>query len=97
LDTSFRFAMDYDLWVRLTKFAPLRYLPGRLWANFRLHSNSKTILSDAECWPEMLRVHYREGGDHFSPIVIKYHLRKWIAPILMLRRKALFRKRNQYQ
>ncbi len=92
LDITFNFAMDYDLWVRLAKLAPLIYLPGRNWANFRLHSNSKTILADVECWPEMLRVHYRQGGSHFAPIVLKYHLRKMIAPLLTLRRKAMFRR-----
>ena len=91
LDTSFNFAMDYDLWVRLAKLAPLKYLPGRKWANFRLHSDSKTILADLECWPEMLRVHYREGGKRFDPIVWKYQLRKMVGPLLTLRRRAMFR------
>jgi len=91
LDISFNFAMDYDLWVRLARLAPLKYLPGKYWANFRLHSDSKTILADVECWPEMLRVHYREGGSWFSPIVFKYQLRKLVAPWMTLRRKAMFR------
>jgi glycosyltransferase involved in cell wall biosynthesis len=91
LDISFNFAMDYDLWVRLARLAPLKYLRGQNWANFRLHSDSKTILADVECWPEMLRVHYREGGNRLAPIVIKYQLRKLVAPLLTLRRKAMFR------
>jgi glycosyltransferase involved in cell wall biosynthesis len=36
LDPTFYFAMDYDLWVRLARRAPLHYHP-ELWANFRLH------------------------------------------------------------
>jgi glycosyltransferase involved in cell wall biosynthesis len=91
LDTSFNFAMDYDLWVRLAKLAPLKYLRGQNWASFRLHSDSKTILADVECWPEMLRVHYREGGSRFASIVFKYHLRKVVAPLLTLRRRMMFR------
>lgn len=91
LDCSFNFAMDYDLWVRLAKMAPLKYLHGNNWANFRLHSDSKTILADVECWPEMLRVHYREGGRRFAPIVIKYFLRKLVAPLLTLRRRSMYR------
>jgi glycosyltransferase involved in cell wall biosynthesis len=50
LDPSFYFAMDYDLWVRLARFAPLHYHP-RLWANFRLHGAGKSVVSDDRCWP----------------------------------------------
>lgn len=86
LDPSFYFAMDYDLWVRLAAKAPLLYVP-ELWAAFRLHGDAKSIASDGRCWPEMLRVHYRDGGKPFSVIVAKYWVRKLIAPVLMRRRK----------
>lgn len=81
LDPSFYFAMDYDLWVRIAKHAPIKYLPGKTWANFRIHTSSKTSVNDERGWKEMLRVHYREGGSFFSPIVAKYHLRKVIGPL----------------
>ncbi len=85
LDPSFYFAMDYDLWTRLAARAPLKYLPGQVWANFRIHSAGKTIIADDRCWPEMLRVHYRDGGSFFAPIVFKYYLRKAIRPLWMWR------------
>jgi glycosyltransferase involved in cell wall biosynthesis len=91
LDPSFYFAMDYDLWVRLAKDATLKYLPGRTWASFRLHGDAKTIEADSRCWPEMLRVHYREGGHWYEPIVWKYFLRKIAAPIIQWRRRRMFR------
>ena len=81
LDPSFYFAMDYDLWVRIAKRAPLHYLPGKTWANFRIHTSSKTNINDERGWKEMLRVHYRDGGSFFSPIVAKYYLRKIIGPL----------------
>ena len=84
LDPSFYFAMDYDLWVRLARLAPIEYVP-RLWANFRLHSLGKTVAADERCWPEMLKVHYRDGGTWFSIIVAKYFIRKVFAPIWSLR------------
>ena len=89
LDASFYFAMDYDLWVRLAQEAPLVYYP-KLWANFRLHSDAKTITSDDRCWPEMLRVHYRDGGSWFAPIILKYWLRKLVSPLINKRRRQMF-------
>lgn len=82
LDPDFYFAMDYDLWTRLARLAPFAYLPGQTWANFRLHSSGKTIAADDRCWPEMLKVHYREGGSFFAPLVAKYYVRKLVAPLL---------------
>jgi glycosyltransferase involved in cell wall biosynthesis len=90
LDPTFFFAMDYDLWVRLTKYAPMVYYPGRVWANFRLHNDGKTVAADDRCWPEMLRVHRREGGSWFSVIQFKYYLRKFLAPYINRKRKAMF-------
>lgn len=74
LDPTFYFAMDYDLWVRLSQFAPLHYHP-RLWANFRLHGGAKSLEADDRCWPEMVRVHRREGGNRFSWLTLKAAIR----------------------
>jgi glycosyltransferase involved in cell wall biosynthesis len=91
LDPSFYFAMDYDLWVRLAKAAPIQYHP-RLWANFRLHASGKSVASDDRCWPEMLRVHYREGGSPLAPIVLKAKLRSLVYARLPLRLRLLLRR-----
>lgn len=87
LDPSFYFAMDYDLWTRIAAQAELKYLRGQTWANFRIHSSGKTVAADDRCWPEMLRVHYRDGGKFFAPIVGRYYLRKALAPLLAWRLK----------
>jgi glycosyltransferase involved in cell wall biosynthesis len=81
LDPSFYFAMDYDLWTRIAARAEMRYLAGQVWANFRIHTSGKTIAADDRCWPEMLRVHYRDGGSFFAPLVVKYYIRKLFAPV----------------
>lgn len=91
LDPTFYFAMDYDLWTRLAKITEFKYLPGKTWAKFRLHSDGKTVSNDDRCWPEMLRVHYREGGGFFSWIVLKYWIRKIAAPFLNWKRRRMFR------
>jgi len=90
LDPSFYFAMDYDLWTRISARAEIKYVP-QTWANFRLHTSGKTILADDRCWPEMIRVHYRDGGSFFSTIVAKYYLRKLIAPLWNLRRRRMMK------
>jgi glycosyltransferase involved in cell wall biosynthesis len=87
LDPTFFFAMDYDLWVRIASHAAIKYLPGQTWANFRIHTSGKTIAADDRCWPEMLRVHYRDGGNKFSVIVAKYYIRKLVAPFWNWRRR----------
>ena len=92
LDPSFYFAMDYDLWTRIASKAPIKYLAGQTWANFRIHDLGKTTTQDDRCWPEMLRVHYRDGGGFFSLIVAKYYLRKVIGPLWKWRiRKSVIR------
>jgi len=89
LDSSVYFAMDYDLWVRLAKITELRYLPGRIWANFRLHGDAKTITADELCWPEMLRIHRRDGGSWFSWIYLRYLARQLLAPMIRSRRRRM--------
>lgn len=89
LDPSFYFAMDYDLWTRIAAHAPIKYFPGKNWANFRIHTASKTSLADERGWQEMIKVHYRDGGGFFSPIVAKYYLRKLIGPLWKWRVKRM--------
>jgi len=88
LDPSFYFAMDYDLWTRLAARTAIKYVP-QTWANFRLHTSGKSIAADDRCWPEMLEVHYRDGGSFFSVIVAKYYIRKLISPIWNWRRRRM--------
>jgi hypothetical protein len=83
--------MDYDLWVRLARRAPLHYTP-RLWANFRLHGRGKSVVADDRCWPEMLRVHYREGGSPLSWLVFKAHIRPLAYAWLPLKARLWLRK-----
>lgn len=94
LDPSFYFAMDYDLWTRIATRTKITYLP-QTWANFRLHTSGKTILADDRCWPEMIRVHYRNGGSFFSVIVAKYYLRKLMGPVWNWRRRKMLKKESK--
>lgn len=91
LDPSFYFAMDYDLWTRIAAKSAMKYLAGQTWANFRMHSSGKSVAADDRCWPEMLKVHYRDGGSFFAPIVAKYYVRKLIAPLWNWRRRKMLK------
>jgi glycosyltransferase involved in cell wall biosynthesis len=84
LDLSFYFAMDYDLWVRIASISPILYVR-EVWAGFRLHSDAKTLAAAARCWPEMWRVHRREGGSPLSIFGAKYALRRLVEPLMPLR------------
>ena len=90
LDPTFYFAMDYDLWTRIAACSEIKYVP-QTWANFRLHTSGKTMAADDRCWPEMIRVHYRDGGSFFSRIVAKYYIRKLIAPLWNWRRRRMLK------
>jgi hypothetical protein len=89
LDTSLYFAMDYDLWLRIAKISKIVYQP-RLWANFRLHEDAKTIHADERCWPEMLYIHRRDGGSLLSLIYIRYLLRRILAPLITKKRQRMY-------
>jgi glycosyltransferase involved in cell wall biosynthesis len=93
LDPTFHYAMDYDLWVRISAVTTLAYTTA-LWAGFRLHGESKSMTVARQCWPEMMRVHYRDGGSKFSILYAKYLLRRVVEPAMPLRmvlRRAAFR------
>jgi len=86
LDPTFYFAMDYDLWVRLAAETEVHFHP-ELWAAFRLHKQAKSISEADRCWPEMIRVHLRDGGSRFSVLYAKYLLRRLLEPLMPFRLK----------
>jgi hypothetical protein len=81
LDPSFYYAMDYDLWVRLSAVSPIAFVR-RPWADFRIHDLSKSRREAFRCWPEMMRVHFRDGGRRLSVLYAKYLVRRVVEPIM---------------
>ena len=84
LDPSFYYAMDYDLWIRISAVSPIDHYP-RVWANFRLQDSSKSMQEAHRCWPEIMRIHFRDGGTVFSLLYMKYLLRRILEPVMPLR------------
>lgn len=71
LDLSLFFSFDYDLWVKIAKVCEIRYLP-RLWADFRMHDQGKSVVNDDRCYPDMIRVADRElGRNPLSPLRVR--------------------------
>jgi glycosyltransferase involved in cell wall biosynthesis len=98
LDPTFYYAMDYELWVRIASVTPIAFVPEH-WAHFRLQSSSKSIREAYRCWPEMMRVHFRDGGTRFSLLYLKYLVRRIVEPVMPLRirfRQLRFRLTNRH-
>ena len=92
LDQTIFFAFDYDLWIRIARISRLEYLP-RLWANFRLHSEGKSVLHDDRCYPDMLQIHRREGGGWFSWLRLRMYTRRLFYAHLPLRLRLWLRQK----
>lgn len=84
LDSSFYYAMDYDLWTRIAAVSPIAF-HDQMWAHFRLQNESKSLREAYRCWPEMMRVHFRDGGSVFSILYGKYLIRRVLEPVMPLR------------
>jgi len=84
LDPSFFYAMDFDLWVRISEVSPIAFFNIPM-ANFRIHDASKSRTAARRCWPEMKRVHFRDGGSIFSAFYAKYLVRRVVEPLMPLR------------
>lgn len=65
LDESLHYAMDYDLWLRLSAEHPIHVVDGH-WANYRFHDASKSGLGFEDFYPEWFAVSRRYWGDRFS-------------------------------
>lgn len=65
LDTSLHYAMDYDLWLRLTLNHKIHVVDG-YWANYRFHDTSKSGLGFHDFLPEWYSVSQRYWGRKWS-------------------------------
>ncbi len=60
LDAGLRYCLDYDLWIRLARHAPVRYLPTTL-AQARIYPETKTASGGLERLDEIERMIRRHG------------------------------------
>jgi glycosyltransferase involved in cell wall biosynthesis len=60
-DSSLHYAMDYDLWLRLTRHANIEVVEGH-WANYRFHDTSKSGTGFGKFYREWYAVSQRYWG-----------------------------------
>jgi glycosyltransferase involved in cell wall biosynthesis len=88
LDTSYRYAMDYELWLKLGARFDVCHVDAILGA-YRYHSESKTVAEPAGFGPETIRASRKHGGRFWSPLYVDYYLpryRPWLYRILIAAR-----------
>ena len=80
LDPTYRFAMDYDLWLKLGAGFAVAHTEQVL-AAYRYHGASKTVAEPLGFGPETIRASRRHGGRRFSALYVDYYLpryRPWL-------------------
>jgi glycosyltransferase involved in cell wall biosynthesis len=82
IDNSYRYAMDYDLWLRIGMRFGARHVD-QVWGVQRLHDDAKTTRHFNEFWPERLAVSRRYGARLVSPLLIRRYVKsrnaQWLA------------------
>lgn len=73
VDESYRYAMDYELWLKLGARFPVGHVD-RIQAAYRYHPSSKSIADYDAFGPETLRASRSHGGRFFSPMYVDYYL-----------------------
>lgn len=73
VDPSYRYAMDYELWLKLGGRFPVTHVEATLGA-YRLHPASKTVSETSGFWAETVRASRAHGGRRFSRIYVDWYL-----------------------
>ncbi|MGH2933093.1 MAG: glycosyltransferase family 2 protein [Gaiellaceae bacterium] len=80
LDPSYRYAMDYELWLKLGARFSVTHV-GAILGAYRLHPASKTVAETSGFWGETVRASRAHGGRRFSTIYVDWYLpraRPWL-------------------
>jgi glycosyltransferase involved in cell wall biosynthesis len=82
VDPGLEFCMDYDLWLRLERHAPLHYIPVLL-SCYRLHAESKSVARQLDSRREVVRMTRRRLGAtpltslySFADLAVRHRLRR---------------------
>jgi glycosyltransferase involved in cell wall biosynthesis len=73
VDVRYRYAMDYELWLKLGRRFDVCEVD-RVQGAYRLHSASKTVAETQGFWPETWHAARRHGARFRSPLYLDYYL-----------------------
>lgn len=73
VEESYRYAMDYELWLKLGARFDVRHVD-RVQAAYRYHETSKSVASYDAFGPETVRASREHGGRRLSHIYVDWYL-----------------------
>lgn len=73
VEERYRYAMDYELWLKLGARFEVRHVD-RVQAAYRYHARSKSVASYGAFGPETVRASRAHGGRRFSQIYLDWYL-----------------------
>ncbi|MDO8554703.1 MAG: glycosyltransferase family 2 protein [Candidatus Micrarchaeota archaeon] len=62
IDENLNYGMDYDFFIRVSKKCKIDYIPNKIFANFRVHSSSKTMSHREKFEPEIIKIRTKYGA-----------------------------------
>ncbi|MEL7626101.1 MAG: glycosyltransferase family 2 protein [Anaerolineaceae bacterium] len=78
LDLSYNYLLDVHLWLRMAAIAEPQYIPGKVWAAARMHSDAKNIAHAEEFGAEAFRLARWLGEDQrFYPLSSRIFNKIW--------------------
>ncbi len=91
IDTRLRYAMDVDLWLKLSRVGEVVLLPDQVLASFRIHAASKSAQEDPTQVREDLKVRLRQGMPLLSSASLTLMRWAYLRPIARSLRRLLRR------
>lgn len=92
VDRHLEYAMDVDLWLRMTRFGGTVLLPAQILAQFRIHAGAKSSRAAVRMVREDLRVRLRHGLSPLSPTAMTLARRGYVPPLRRRWQEGLRRK-----
>ncbi len=78
LDLSYNYLLDVQLWLRMAAIAEPHYIPGKVWAAARIHSDAKNVAHAEKFGEEAFRLARWLGEDQrFYPLSAKIFKKIW--------------------